>query len=671
MPIYLAKLRCMYHKQKLFALFFCCASSFPKKKPDKHPCSSPFVFVQLLALVVSVWWFSAILLAFFAPCNTATAQNSKVAPSAAVATAADTIYLQLKGDPDSRCLFQKALPFFPFFIGTDSLLHAQLQQSITTLRDSGYPAASIDSLLKNATTDTTTIYIYVGAAAQWQQWHSDSTAAYWLQRSKISLPVCSEHRPCLATDWLQLRHRLLQYLENNGYPFAQVQLQVAATAPVASIRVVPHERISIDSIALKGNVRLRQRFIQQYFGIARGDLYSEAALQRIEKRQRQLPFLTATQKPQVRFVGEEAIIHLFAKSTNANRFSAMLGLQAQSQGKYAILGEADLQLYNTLGQGEQFAFWYRALNKEMSEIKSKVAFLYLPYLPFGAALHFDVFLNRLQFREVRWYSALQYSPLAFIDVQFFVEKKTSDLLQIDTLALLAQKQLPSQLDVKRTLYGATVQYRTLNDDIAPTKGYALSCKGGIGQRIIRKNNSITSLRLPTDTAFSFSALYDALSLKSTQWTIEASAQYYWNIKNKSVVKTAIFAAFLNNIAAAASSKNDTYRNEWFRIGGIHALRGFDEQSISTPYYVLPVLEYRYMLQGRSFFFAFTEGARIAAATTTSPNAATHLLAVGGGIQVATQGGVLSLTYASGMREDENFKVSLQRAKVHVAYINWF
>lgn len=81
----------------------------------------------------------------------------------------------------------------------------------------------------------------------------------------------------------------------------------------------------------------------------------------------------------------------------------------------------------------------------------------------------------------------------------------------------------------------------------------------------------------------------------------------------------------------------------FRIGGNRTLRGFDEESIFTPYYSIFTTEYRFLLSKNSYFytffdFALVEDSRFRGKKNKYP------FRFGTGVSLETKIGVFGISY---------------------------
>ena len=121
-------------------------------------------------------------------------------------------------------------------------------------------------------------------------------------------------------------------------------------------------------------------------------------------------------------------------------------------------------------------------------------------------------------------------------------------------------------------------------------GYVLRTFASVGVKNIRKNNTIASL-FDEVTGRNFDFLYDTVKLKSVQFRVGLSIDKYWKLADRHTIKTSLDGAYFYSPYI--------FNNEKFRLGGVNSLRGFDDQSIFTPYYLMANLEYRFLLSKNS------------------------------------------------------------------------
>ena len=170
-----------------------------------------------------------------------------------------------------------------------------VQQLPGSLVRKGYPLASIDSL---AAQDTRLeAWLYTGPLYRWMQLQTHAIdpkalVAAGFQASQFQNQVFETERVNRLMD------RLLRYYENNGYPFARVYLdsvQLSGDSVIAQLKADPSVAYRIDSIRVIGGAKIKPAFLQRYLLIPNGSLYAKDKLTLVDKRIRELNFLTPVQ----------------------------------------------------------------------------------------------------------------------------------------------------------------------------------------------------------------------------------------------------------------------------------------------------------------------------------------------------------------------------------------
>src|SRR5215213_7386678 len=168
----------------------------------------------------------------------------------------------------------------------NSFLAGDYIQSLPGLLQSkGYIAASVDSMHVDST--YTVINLYVGDAFKWAYLNTNQVNKNWLDAVGWSNRQY-EDRPFNWQQYALLRQKLLDHLENNGYPFAKLfldSLQLQQDGAIAAtLKVEPGPLYKIDSIRLYGGARISNYFMQRYLDLPNGTVYKREKLQNISKK---------------------------------------------------------------------------------------------------------------------------------------------------------------------------------------------------------------------------------------------------------------------------------------------------------------------------------------------------------------------------------------------------
>ena len=483
-------------------------------------------------------------------------------------------------------------------------------------------------------------------------------------------------------DFEQVRfwqNKILDYLENNGHPFAKVQLDsLQITTPAtgenadaglvtAVLKVNQGPAYKIDSISVEGNAKITNSYLQRYLDIPNGSLYSKEKLLRISKKIGELTYVEEEYPAKLTWLGTGSIINLYLKQKKSNQVNILIGFlpnnnQLASK-KTLITGEGTLNLKNALGSGETIGLNFQALQVASKRLNLLFQYPFLFKSPIGLDFAFDMFLKDSSFLNVNFQLGAQYNLNSTQSGKVFIQKIQTIVSEggINEAAVILSRQLPDIMDVSSTSLGIDYDYNNTDYRLNPRKGNEFHITTAIGTKKLKKNNSITELKDPGDPAFNFGSLYDTVKLKTYQLRVRATIARYFPLGNKrSTVKT--------SVNAGAFQSGNVFRNELFQIGGYKLLRGFDEESQYLSQFAIGTLEYRYLVGQNSFFYVLADGGWGRNASVANKPSYTYI-STGMGLAFETRAGIFNLAWAVGKRNDTQF--NLRQSKIHFGFVNYF
>ena len=191
----------------------------------------------------------------------------------------------------------------------------------------------------------------------------------------------------------QAAEKIVQYLENHGYPFASVHLTTEwenDTTPLYRMQIDHGRYTKIDSIVLKGNLKLSQSYLWPYLGLRRKAPYSEKTIQEIGKKLDAIPFATVIQPAGVSFEEDKNLLYVFLDKRQVNRFDGYIGFQPVNEqtGKLAVTGELSLALQNLFHLGEGISLEWRSSERHSQYLNLDATFPFLFRTRFGIDGHF-------------------------------------------------------------------------------------------------------------------------------------------------------------------------------------------------------------------------------------------------------------------------------------------
>ncbi|WP_447642378.1 MULTISPECIES: BamA/TamA family outer membrane protein [Chitinophagaceae] len=523
----------------------------------------------------------------------------------------------------------------------------------------GFVTASIDSVWEHS--DTTGIYLYVGKKYVWKKISVDPKDGWLLD----ALGYDAAHLQALNTGSVQkMQDSILNYFNNTGYPFATVKMDSIEIRDneIAGRLVIDKRGIyTIDSIVQNGKAKLTQNFLHRYLEIGVHEPYSAQKLSTLSQKLQNLPYVSQSQPWALQMSNTGARLNLYLEPKLVNQIDAVVGfLPANGDlgGKLLLTGQVNLDLKNAFAAGEELKFSWQQLQSRSPRINLGFSRPYIFNSPYGVDFDFELYKRDSLFMNVYANMGVQYAISSQQSTGVFVRFASTRALNVDTLTVLATKQLPNIMDVSTVSIGVQYDLNNTNYRINPRRGSELHFSGMIGNRNIGKNTVITQLK--SEDGFDFGSLYDTVKLKSYQFRIVASGAHYFPIGRQAVFKAGA------NVGVYQSP--NTYVNELFQIGGYRLLRGFDEESIYTNAYSVGTAEYRYLIGQNAYFFGFSDFGYAAYKVQTTRFNHTYL-GLGVGMALQTKAGILNLSYAVGKRDDT--KLNMQQAKIHIGFVSLF
>jgi outer membrane protein assembly factor BamA len=533
------------------------------------------------------------------------------------------------------------------------------------LQAKGYMTASVDSLHYDSA--GATIRLFFGAIYRWDHIRIRKTEAPllvnagWNERSFSGRPM----------DYGQFRKKqeaLLDWMENNGYPFAKIGLDSVVIDDkdriTANLKIDKGPLYKIDSIRVYGSARISKDFIRRYLNIPDGSLYRKDKLETISKKIRELPYVEEQEPWKLTMLAEGSVINLYLKPKKSSQINALIGFLPSSDpvlgNKILVTGEATIDMRNALGNGETIALNWQQLQPKSPRLNIVFQQPYIFKSPFGLNVSFDLYKQDSSYINLNLMAGAQYDLSATQSGSVFIRSMITNVLSLDTSSIIVSHVLPTEADISSVSVGMSYDFNNTNYRFNPRRGNELDFMGSVGTKKIHRNAQIEKLSDPSDPGFDFSSLYDTVKLNSYQFQVKLSGAHYFPLTRVSTLKL----GFNGGVYSSPS----TYRNELFLIGGYKLLRGFDEASILAAQYAVGTLEYRYLIGLNSFLFAFVDGGW---ASNRVPRYELNEIYTGTGIGMAfeTKAGIFNISYAVGKTSGTN--LNFRDAKIHLGYVSFF
>ncbi len=532
-----------------------------------------------------------------------------------------------------------------------------LQQQVAGLQAKGYITANVDSIFFH--NKELIAEIYIGNNYTWKQLSFSTDAALILQQAGINTWQWQNEKKVNA-DVFFLHKQLVNFLENNGYPFARVwydSISIEKSTFSATIMVDKGLLFGIDSLIVNGNLSINKQFLQRYLSLPPKQPFNAEKLASIDQKLNLLPYLTTAQPTSVQFLSNSYIVNSFLTPKKANQVNVLVGLlpaNNQTGGKLLLTGQANLLLYNSFGNGERFLFNWQQLQQQSPRLQLQFNRPYLVNSQAGLDVQFELYKRDSFFVNVQSLIGVQYEfqPNHWLKIAY--DGFSTRLINVDTNIIKQTQQLPDKLDLTNRGFRFTYFHSTINNQFNPIQGWEWKVSASFTQKNIIKNNTIEAL---ANNNSNLANLY-SFPLKTSQQSIRVGIEKYTKIGKQAVMKTAFQGAHLQ--AARL------FTNELFQIGGIKLLRGFDEEGILAGSFGVATTEYRYLIGENSYFQAFSD---VSFVQNPVQKTQKWYWGLGGGIALQTKQGILNVAMAIGKEGTNAFNT--RQVKLHIAFVSFF
>jgi outer membrane protein assembly factor BamA len=453
------------------------------------------------------------------------------------------------------------------------------------------------------------------------------------------------NRPFRYRELAKSIDKIISWYENNGYPFASVQLdsvKIEGAAISGVLNVKRNKLFRIDSVIVIGSAKLRKGFIYRYLSVKEKMPYNEQTLSSISRKIRQLAFITEKRPQEVRLTDRTNKLILFLDKKEASQFDGIIGfLPDATTKKTVITGDLKLKLVNGIFRnGETFDLEWRRLQSQTQDFNGRVIYPFLFGSPVGIDYALKIYRKDTSFIDISNNAGVQYYYSGLNNLKVFYKQRNTNLISTSGLDFVTA--LPEYADIITRAYGVGIFYEKFDYRFNPRKGISITLNGQTGNRVITKNPGVNE------------AAYTNLLLRSTQYQLEGRIDLFVPVKGNNILKLAVQGAGI-------SGNSVIFRNELIRIGGLKTLRGFDEESIYTSAYIIPTIEYRFLFAPNSNVLLFAEGAWYENNSNRKYLNDTPV-SVGAGVNFETKAGILTLNYAIGNQFGNGF--DLRSGKIH-------
>jgi outer membrane protein assembly factor BamA len=516
----------------------------------------------------------------------------------------------------------------------------EIEAVISSFLQKGYLAASLDSLVY--TPGVLNAFLYLGSTFSWGDLRFEGIPEGMPGKRRIhkAFEPGTILKPQLVEGFA---NEILKWYETKGHPFARLRLHHArfmGNRVDAILQVDPGNLVLIDSIIIRGDLRLNRKFLYRQIGIYPGDVYNEKKISQLDKSLASLPFLGFSREPGLEFRREGADLYLFLEPSRANRFSGILGFMSdhRQSGKMILTGDIHLSLRNSFAWGEEIDFFWKKTDLRNQELNVSFAMSHIQ----GSFMGLETRLNLFRFDSL-------YLNLDFLMAGRFALNEVSRLTAfyaIKSSQVIGEVTPVFPGQTKSRSYGLEYRFSSLDRAENPLRGTLLLPSLAFGRREFQGESSQTE--------------------RSNRVEATLEAEMFFPVFRNSVIALIGKGGFLSLFDR--ERQVSLLETELYRLGGIHTIRGFDENSILANQYALLTMEYRWLFDEESNIFLFADILQYKK-MTISETFSDMPVGFGLGTRLATRAGMFTLSYGLGVQRDN--PISLKSAKIHMGYSSRF
>ena len=163
-------------------------------------------------------------------------------------------------------------------------------------------------------------------------------------------------RPMDFSEVRRIQEKMLNRLENTGYPFAKIYLDsihLDKEKISALLKVEKGPLYTIDSIRIYGNARISNYYLQRYLDITNGSPYNREKLLSVNKKMRELTYIEEEKPFDLSMLATGSVLNMYLKQKRSSQVNVLIGFLPNndqlSSKKLLLTGEANILFKEFIG----------------------------------------------------------------------------------------------------------------------------------------------------------------------------------------------------------------------------------------------------------------------------------------------------------------------------------
>lgn len=379
--------------------------------------------------------------------------------------------------------------------------------------------------------------------------HYYYTADHQFKQIEFSQPD-GQKRTVQSKNFMQITQAIsdqLELLENNGYPFAALEVtEMVESDELLRInyKIDSGEAYIIHEIHLKSEDPFQEKIILTLLGLKAGMPYDESKIRRIPEILKNSQMYSSPRSPELLFKPGKAELFVYFNKKKSSNADGFVGFQQDRVTERLVLnGYVNLQLENALNRAEKIYLNWRNNPNATQNLKSQLELPYLFGTPLGIGAQMD-----LQKQDTSFVRSDILLELIYRTPQF----RTSLYSQFESSSTISSIPITGFRDFRKNTIGTTFLYRPLLEESFYHPTFFVS--GGIFR-------------------------YRADSLENEPNTI---GNRKYAIQYKHEIDFLNYFQLRNTIRyEGLQSTLSLSRNEYLFFGGLQSVRGFYELELAA------------------------------------------------------------------------------------------
>lgn len=546
-----------------------------------------------------------------------------------------------------RWMLNNRVMEFPSEIGriasSDTVTSRQIEYIYSYMASAGYFSADVDSVYTDNESGARILSTSSGCRFSIEPFElvyepekPDSPSEYQ--------PFLRAGSPYSADDVEFEINRIIRFWENRGYML--VRVEVEKISPESGnctvglqLRIVPGPELHVGGQLHSSLERNNPDYIKRASGVRNGMLITPNLLRNARLNLENTGLFDSVAIPEIVLLDDEYHLYYELEETRTNHIDVLVGYVPQATGGHTVVGTGQLLIRNAILDGSHLDIAFERLQQLVTKLDFSYDARWIMGTPFGAGVHFN-FLQQDSTYQVRNFGLRgRYTLSATTDI--------IGTLRQESASSNTGPNIPVRvLDSDAYFAGVGVEFRQTDNHRNPTRGLQASLLAETGVKRITDNRAAdyTDIR------------------RLTQQEIRASLKAYISPFRRQVIAPSLHGYLM---ISEIFTENDLNR-----FGGAQSLRGYREDQFQASGMVWGDVEYRYLLDRRSYAFVFGaagyyERPELITEGQTPLNVKEWLTSYGFGFMYDTPIGIMKFTYAVSPEED------LANGKVHVGIVARF